>query len=146
MLGVDTPAARLPAEQRRLFDENDGRIRLAQAEDGDAAVGKAQKGGDVKRPAPAQVAGRDEAANEGSAERTDKDGQRVQRDGHPAIGVVVDICQHPRHDGELARAAQAGEEATDDQRLDILGHGRCDGEDAPDQHGYRQWPFPPSQL
>lgn len=92
------------------------------------------------------MAGRDEPADKGSAERTDEDSQRVQRDGHSPIGVVVDIGQHSWHDSELTGATQAGEEATDDQRLNILGGGRGDGKDAPDQHGDRQGPFSPSQL
>lgn len=112
---------RLPLQQRR-------RVRLGHGDGEQHRHGDAQDGHEPVVPAPAEVAGRDEVADDGSEDGAAEDGADAGCHGHAALHGVPDVDKTAADDGQWCRAEDAAKEASDEYSLDVLRQSDGDAE------------------
>jgi hypothetical protein len=135
LLGVYTPVLGATTQFAGLGDEHNRRIRLLHEEEEQYEGYKAHEAADVLGPPPAQVALRDEAADEGRKQRAHEDGGREDGDGEPPQFVVEHVGEDGGDDGERGGAEDAGEEATYEDGLEVFCYGDGDAEDGEAEGG-----------
>ena len=130
LLCMDAPVASETAKFAGLANQDDGRVGLVQQEQSANGTAECHECRNVLSPSPAQVGLHNKASDERSAQRAIKDTGTEGSDGKTTRLVVENVGEDSRDDRERTTSEKTSEEATDENRLNILGDSDCNHEDA----------------
>ena len=129
-----------PLSLRCASLEQDRRIRLGQAEEGEEQAGSAHDAAQPRRPPPAQVAGGDEAAEDGREQGAAQHHADAGRHRDGPLLRVPDVDEAAAEQGDGGHARHAAEKSPGQDRPQGRAHGDGDAEDGEERQAREQGP------
>ena len=121
--GVNCPVAGGITQLGGTTLEDDGGVTFGSDEQCDRPNRCRHEQRDPSRPSPAQVRVDEESANNRPGYRPGEGGQGPASKSEASPGRAPHVGQRTRNDGQWRAAEQAGEESTNEDGVEVLGHG-----------------------
>lgn len=132
-VGVEGPVFGFVAQFSGASLEEDGRVGFRDEDQSEGAEEKHHDHRYPRRPPPAEVTLRDEAAHDGPGDGADEGGGGEDSDGDATVDGVPEVGEGAADDGDGGAAEGTAEEAGEHDGFDVLGGGDGDLEDAEDE-------------
>jgi hypothetical protein len=125
-LCVNRPVLRLVSQRLGLPLQQHRGVSFRNDDEANRAEESSHDESDPLRPTPTQMAHSDEASHNRTHRRTDKSRGSEQRKRHTSLNRIEEISQRAPNDSQGSAGKEATEEAADEDRLKVRGHGDGD--------------------